>query len=229
GLSHQFRETLTGSIALAGTYAEETDAAGKRTDVALSVPMAITEDKRDNKLDPTAGWRALVSLEPTYEFNRGDAYLTARGQISAYRALDASGRFVIAGRVGAAGILGADLEDLRPSQRLYAGGGGSVRGYAYKSLAPTLENGAMGGSSLIEASLEMRMRITPTIGIVPFVDAASVGGGDWPDTSEVKVGAGLGLRYYTALGPLRLDVATPLSGRDGQDSVSFYVGLGQAF
>ncbi len=229
GLSHKYNETTSAIVGLAGSVAEESDAIATRTDVAVSLPATITEDNRDNRLDPARGWRAHVAIEPTHEFQRGESYVTARGQITGYQSFDAEQRFVVASRLTAAWLLGADAEDVRPSHRLYAGGGGSVRGFAYRSIAPVLVNGAEGGASLIEASLEFRMRFTPSIGLVPFIDAASVSGNAWPGGDAIKVGVGVGLRYYTALGPLRLDIATPLGDHRGQPDVSFYVGLGQAF
>lgn len=72
--------------------------------------------------------------------------------------------------------------------------------------------------------------MTETIGIVPFIDAGAAYAETIPDFSEgIRVGAGLGLRYYTGLGPLRFDVTVPLTPRDEDPSVGFYVGLGQAF
>ncbi len=229
GMVRRFSETRTGSLFVASLVAREDDVAGTRTDATVSLPGELIEDRRNNRLDATAGWRALVGIEPTYDFSEGLGFLTTRAGVSGYWAFGGSERAVLAGRLGVAGIFGADSADILPSQRLYAGGGGSVRGYAYRSIAPTIEGGAVGGSTLIEASGELRLRLTPTIGLVPFVDAASVTDGDWSATSEFKVGAGVGLRYYTGLGPIRLDVAVPVEDDIGWSSVAFYVGLGQAF
>ena len=88
----------------------------------------------------------------------------------------------------------------------------------------------VGGLSFFEASLELRFRVTDTIGIVPFIDAGAAYEDPIPDFSEeIRVGAGIGLRYYTPLGPLRFDVAVPLNPDDGDPAFAFYVGLGQAF
>ncbi|MBA3520849.1 MAG: BamA/TamA family outer membrane protein, partial [Rhizobiales bacterium] len=88
----------------------------------------------------------------------------------------------------------------------------------------------VGGLSFWEASVEARFRVTETIGIVPFIDAGAAYAESVPDFSEdIRVGAGLGVRYFTGLGPLRFDVAVPLTPRDEDASVAFYVGLGQAF
>ena len=72
--------------------------------------------------------------------------------------------------------------------------------------------------------------MTDTIGIVPFVDAGTAFESSFPDFDEqIRVAAGLGLRYYTAIGPIRLDVAVPVNPRRGDPAAAFYISLGQAF
>jgi translocation and assembly module TamA len=158
------------------------------------------------------------------------AYFRTRAQISTYAKLGGTPGIVAAARLGAGMIAGADLEDVPAPDRFLAGGGGSVRGYAFRSVGPLIGDDRIGGLSVVEMSGELRMRLTETIGIVPFVDAAFVSsdslfGGD----SEAVVGAGLGLRYYTPIGPIRLDVAIPLNELDDEPGIVVYVGLGQAF
>ena len=117
------------------------------------------------------------------------------------------------------------------SQRFYAGGGGSVRGYAYRTLSPLGPlNHLTGGRSLFEASVEARIKITNTIGIVPFFDAGMAFASEFPSFKEkIQYAAGLGLRYYTPIGPIRLDVAAPLNPRKGDKPVALYISIGQAF
>jgi translocation and assembly module TamA len=137
---------------------------------------------------------------------------------------------VIAARGAIGTIVGASLPDIPPDRRFYLGGGGSIRGYDYRSVGPKIDGNVVGGLSFWDSSLEFRYRVTNTIGIVPFVDAGAAYEDSLPDFSEgVQVGAGIGLRYYTPLGPIRLDVAVPINPRDDEPSVAFYVGLGQAF
>jgi translocation and assembly module TamA len=115
-------------------------------------------------------------------------------------------------------------------KRFYAGGGGSVRGYGYQRIGPRDANGRpIGGSSLVEGSAELRQRVRGNIGVVGFVDAGSVGLLEAPDFSDLRIGAGLGLRYATAIGPLRLDVGVPLNREPGDSRYGIYVGLGQSF
>jgi translocation and assembly module TamA len=106
-----------------------------------------------------------------------------------------------------------------------------VRGYQYNTLGPTAPNGAIiGGRSLFEASAELRARVTDTIGVVPFIDAGNAFASSAPDFSRpLQMAAGLGLRYYTSIGPLRLDVAAPINPRRGDKPVAVYVSIGQSF
>jgi translocation and assembly module TamA len=115
-------------------------------------------------------------------------------------------------------------------KRFYAGGGGSVRGYTFQSIAPRTAGGQpAGGLSLVEGSVELRQRVSGPFGIVAFLDAGSVAERETPDFRELQFGAGLGIRYATAIGPLRVDVGVPLSRQSGDSAYAFYVGLGQAF
>jgi translocation and assembly module TamA len=138
---------------------------------------------------------------------------------------------VWAARAKVGSIVGASTDRIPANLRLYAGGGGSVRGYAFQSVGPLDQNNdPLGGRSVIELAMEMRVRITDDIALVPFIDAGNVYDDSWPDLSEGLLwAAGLGVRYHTDIGPLRLDVATPINGRPSDDLFQFYVSLGQAF
>jgi translocation and assembly module TamA len=150
---------------------------------------------------------------------------------SYYQRLGDSDRYVVAvlGALGA--TVGVGLDELPKDKRFYAGGGGSVRGYGFQRAGPIDTNDTpIGGLSSAEASLEFRYKLTETIGIVPFVDAGNVYDTSFPDLSKrVFIGAGIGARYYTGLGPLRFDIAAPLHRRSGDRPFQIYVSLGQAF
>jgi translocation and assembly module TamA len=231
GLEHRFTEQLTGNTAMNVEWATVEDAFGRNRYFIFSLPSGLDYDGRDNKLEPTEGFRATLQAEPLYEFERGTLALISRGSLSGYRSLDDDHRMVLAARAALGTIVGANsLEDIPATRRFFLGGGGSIRGYEYRSVGPEIDDEVVGGLSFWEASAEFRFRVTDTIGVVPFLDAGAAYEDSFPDFSEdVLVGAGLGLRYYTSLGPLRLDVATPLTPREDDPSVAFYVGLGQAF
>jgi translocation and assembly module TamA len=199
----------------------------------FGLPLNATRDTTDDLLDPHEGSRLLFSLTPSTGIGNEDLlFLTAVVGGSAYYAIDEAERFVLAGRARAGSILGENAEALPASRRFYAGGGGSIRGYEYQLVGP-LDNDEdpFGGTSLVELGGELRIRATDEFGVVPFIDGGTVYDDPIPSGDEtLRWAAGLGLRYFTGFGPLRLDVAFPLNPRDGVDETfQFYVNFGQAF
>jgi translocation and assembly module TamA len=144
-----------------------------------------------------------------------------------------SDSLVAAGRVRLGSIVGARSQDIAPSRRFYSGGGGSVRGYGYQELGPQdFEGDPIGGRSLAEFSLEARIRLKTfggNFGVVPFLDGGTLTTGATPDLTHWQLGAGIGLRYYSSFGPIRVDVGTPLNHRGDHAPVAVAVSLGQAF
>ena len=232
GLSYQFTETQSASVELSLAYEDVEDfynPDGQRYLIA-SVPVQYVFDNRDDKLNPTTGFRAAAFAEPAHDFITGTTFVKLRGDASAYRALDQAGKFVLAGRAGVGSIFGAEIENIPADRRFYAGGGGSVRGYSYQGVGPRAPDGQpTGGRSLIEASAEMRIQVRENIGIVPFIDGGSVSTDETPNFDDFAVGVGIGLRYLTPFGPLRIDAAVPLDRQPGDPSFGLYAGVGQAF
>jgi len=185
-------------------------------------------DFTDDLLDPTEGFRLTASARPEGSIDGGfNLYVKTQLDASAYFAPGKG--LVLAGRFRLGSIQGADRERIAPSRRFYAGGGGSVRGFAYQKLGPQDPNGdPIGGRSLNEASAEVRYRFGD-YGIVGFVDAGQSYADTMPRFSDLRFGAGIGARYYTNFGPLRLDVATPLDRRPGESRINVYVSIGQSF
>ena len=232
GISYQFTRRQSASAELSIDYADVEDfynPDGKKH-LLLSAPLQYVYDSRDDKLDPKKGFRALAFAEPTHDFLTGSSFVKVRGELSAYQALDQAGQFVLAGRVAAGSIFGADIEDVPADRRFYAGGGGSVRGYPYQGIGPKAPDGQpTGGLSMAEGSVELRIKVRENIAIVPFIDGGSVSVNESPDFAKFAFGAGIGLRYLTPFGPLRLDVAVPLDRQEGDPSFGIYAGVGQAF
>lgn len=192
------------------------------------VPLKLEWDRTDDLLNPTRGFRVTGQATPELGLGQSSpSNLLTTLDASLYHSLSA--KAVLAARVRIGSIFGGSLLDLAPSRRLYAGGGGSVRGYAYEALGPLNASGTpTGGLSVNELSLELRYRIG-SYGIVPFIDAGQVYSTRLPNFSNLKIGAGIGARVYTNFGPLRIDVATPLSNNKRDVAVALYVGIGQAF
>jgi translocation and assembly module TamA len=150
---------------------------------------------------------------------------------SSYLDLSGEGNLVLAGRLSLANVFGGSISELPQDRLLYAGGGGSVRGYEFRSISPKDSDGDLtGGRSLVEGSVELRYRFLKDYGIVPFFDAGTVTEEVFPSFDEtIQYAGGLGFRYYSPIGPIRADVAVPLNARREDDPVAFYISIGQAF
>ncbi len=203
-------------------------------------------DRTNSLLDATEGFKITAIIEPEGSLQDGfTPYVRARLDGSAY--FSPTDAITLAGRVRVGTIQGIERFDLAPSRRFYAGGGGSVRGFGYQQLGPrvVLDNPdfdpddpdesadpfiyrPLGGRSLNEAAAEVRYRFG-NFGVVGFVDAGQVYEDTLPDFSDLRFGAGIGGRYYTNFGPLRIDLAMPLDRRPGESKFAVYVSIGQAF
>ena len=234
--THVIRHRFTETFAVQGGFELErgasSDSFGKTNYLLVGVNAGLRYDDTDNPLDPKKGFRVIVSggAYPGFMGSCIDLY-QATARASTYYSVDEDGKYILAGRVGLGAGGGATILDIPDNRRFFAGGGGSVRGYAYRSLSPLGANGQpMGGESLFEASVEARIKITDSIGLVPFVDSGMAYASSFPNfQQDMRYAFGLGLRYYTGFGPIRFDVAAPVGRRPGEQPVAFYIGIGQAF
>ena len=188
-------------------------------------------DRSDDPLDPKRGWRLDVRAEPTYLFGDGSLpYLKVQSQGTVYVPFGPKARTVLAGRIRAGTMFGGSIPTVPASRRFYAGGGGSVRGYAFQAIGPRLsDNTPQGGISLLEGSFEVRQKVRERWGVVAFVDAGAVGTDKFPTGDEYSVGVGVGVRYDLGFGPIRADIAFPLDQREGDPSFQIYLSIGQSF
>lgn len=234
-LTRRWRKTsfLTAGGSITATQVD--DRHGTVVDIqSFRVFGAFLVDRTDAPLDAKSGWRLDARLSPT--FVSGDVsatYLKGIAQGSVYRSLDPEGRTVVALRARFGSIVGDGVLGIPISDRFFAGGGGSVRGYEYQSIGPTFSDGQpRGGLSLLETSAEVRRRIGKTpFGVVAFVDAGAVGTDLYPDFSSLSPAVGVGLRYALPFAPVRVDVATPLRSVPGRDlsPLQIYLSIGQSF
>lgn len=194
----------------------------------LALPAGITYDGSDDLLDPRKGFRLSARVAPEFSVGVADiAYFKSQIDGSAYQPIHEN--LTLAGRIRLGSITGAQTQSIAPSRRNFAGGGSSVRGFGFQDIGPLDINGnPTGGRGLAELALEARYRIG-VFGIVPFVDAGSITNNAYPDFSDLRFAAGLGLRYYTSFGPVRFDVGTPLNRREGESLLAVAISLGQAF
>ena len=232
--SHIFTEQLSARAGVDYEFSDGTDVAGDFLYRNLSLPIGAVWDKRDSKTDATKGFYLEGEVKPFLGFGTTDsgARLTFDGR--AYQGFGAENGVVLAGRLQGGAILGSGLLGTPRDFLFYTGGGGTVRGQPYQSLGVNVLRSGLtdiqtGGTYFLAASAEIRTKITNKIGIVGFVDAGQVSVGGFNDAStDWHAGAGLGLRYATGFGPIRLDVAAPVGGNTGK-GVQIYVGIGQAF
>jgi translocation and assembly module TamA len=232
--SHIFSETLTARAGLTYNYLDGRDPGGSFTFRNLSLPLGVTWDRRDVANNPTKGFYLDAEAKPFAGFGTTGSGLRATMDGRVYRSLGEPGRLVLAARAQAGAIFGSKLLETPRDDLFFSGGGGTVRGQPYRSLGIAVTRGfgpefLIGGRYFLAGSLELRAKVSDRIGVVGFVDWGSVGlDGFSSGLGDSHAGAGLGLRYDTGLGPIRVDVATPISGTTG-DGVQLYIGLGQSF
>lgn len=197
-----------------------------------SLPVGVTFDSTGSLLNPRHGERLALQARPVFGTAGGArAFLVLETTASAYRPLDTKKKLIAAARIRLGTILFSPELSVPPDFRFYSGGGGSVRGFAYQHVGPRDATGdPLGGRAVAETSLELRYRAWKDIGLVGFVDAGTVSTSPYfADAEAPRIGAGIGVRYYTSFGPLRLDVGVPVNPHDGDAPVQVYVSLGQAF
>lgn len=233
GLEKRLADVWTVGAGVSAEYSLIDDDGVKSTYAIIGIPVHGGRDTTNDLLDPTRGTRVKLSATPYFATVEQDINFTVlEAAASAYVGLGEAKRVVPAIRLRAGSITGADTLDIPITKRFFAGGGGSVRGFEYQMAGPLDADGhPTGGSSVLETGFELRWRVTDSVGIVPFVEGGNVYDEPTPDFGEdLFWAAGLGFRYFTIAGPVRLDVAFPLNRRDGIDSeFQIYVSLGQAF
>ncbi len=204
----------------------------RRTFTVLALPASLTWDQSDDLLNPSRGFRVTTRLSPELTLRGGSNfnYVKAQFETTAYQPM---GDLVLAGRLHVGSIIGASRGVIAPDRRFYAGGGGSVRGYVFQGVGPrNADNVPTGGNSLTELAVEGRYRFQAfgqDLGVVAFLDAGEVSTGTTPAFDRLSLGAGIGARFYTGFGPVRIDIATPVNPRAGDPRLVFYVSIGQAF
>lgn len=233
GIERRFWKNWSATYGVTAEYSDLTGADSPNEEFYLGGLRGILRhDNTDNPLDPTKGDRLELSVSPYISLAGANTQFTSVSlDGSQYYAFDEKGHYILAGRGRIGSIFGDERSSLPSNKRFYSGGGGSVRGYEYQTVGPLNKDGdPIGGRSVLEAGLEFRARITDSIGLVPFVEGGNVYETVTPKDFDLMWSTGLGLRYYTAIGPVRFDFAVPLDKRDNiDDDYQIYLSLGQAF
>ncbi len=196
----------------------------------VGLPLSVLYNGANSDLNPTTGYRVDLDVTPWVYSSAFFTIirLTGRG----YFDFSDSGRSVLATRASLGTEPTNQIASIPPHKLFYAGGGGSVRGFVFQTAGPLDNfNNPLGGASVMEANVEFRQRFGESWGAVAFVDAGSAYPWFLPDFSifAPRVGAGVGVRYYTSFGPVRLDVGVPINKRDSDPPFGVYVSLGQSF
>ncbi len=205
----------------------EADGSEERT-YLISVPLSVLWNSEDDLLGPTSGVRTGIVVTPysgSQTFTQAE--WTARSRVT----FGEGGRFTLAGRSALGATFGSAFDGLPLNKRFFAGGGGSVRGFGFQEAGPLdSENTPVGGRSLIEGAVELRGKVSSNIQLTGFVDTGSVSSSNLPNFNEkFFIGYGGGVRYLSAIGPVRLDVAFPLDKRESDRGYQLYIALGQPF
>ncbi|PZQ49491.1 MAG: hypothetical protein DI556_11555 [Rhodovulum sulfidophilum] len=234
GFAQQFGDRLTGDLSANFARAKFEDIYGTRHFFTLGLLGNLVYDIRNDPLDATRGYYIAAMLQPFYEFDYGNPAIRGTLEGRYYHSLVGLDRLVLAGRVKVGSYYGPSAAESPPDLLFFAGGGGSVRGYPYRSIGvqTTVDGveGTIGGRGLFEASAETRLRFTESWGGAAFADAGFVSENPrFAGENELRIGVGAGVRYFTPIGPLRVDLATPLDPLPGDSRIALYIGIGQAF
>jgi outer membrane protein insertion porin family len=210
-----------------------------------SISPSVVFDYRDNPFNPTKGSLHAVILKyaSTY-FGSTVNMLKATAQTSWYYPLYKD----IIGAISVRGGIASSLQpvmDIPISERFFIGGASSLRGYAYESVAPLHNGSPVGGDSMAIFNVEVRFPLPYDFGLVTFLDAGNAWllnknvrvtaePGQAPSvlssgTNGLRYGAGLGIRYKTPVGPLRLDYGFKVNRRPGESIGELHFTLGEAF
>jgi len=241
-LTYPPEEVVSGPICTADSCTQEVFTTNLLTShyTLVAVPFSLlynTTGLSSPIEDATHGIRASLSETPTLSIGTKNArFFITQGSISFYFDLHGlglgqdPGRSVIALRALAGLAQGASQYSLPPDQRFYAGGSGTIRGYRYQSVGPRFpDNNPIGGTAINAGTLEYRQRIGQSLGFAVFLDGGQVSQNVNPLDSTLRFGAGAGARYYTPIGPIRLDFGVPINKIPGGDAFEIYIGLGQSF
>lgn len=236
GIERKFAEfwSITAGPAMIYTDIERSGGVDERSQFLLAgARTRLAYDSRDDPLDPTRGLNGTLGLSPfTSVALTSTSFAIGEATLAGYQGVLENDRVVLAARGRVGSIFGSSRSKVPASQRFYAGGGGSVRGYEFQSIGPLdSKNDPIGGRSVIEVNAEARIKVIDSFGVVPFIDGGQVYDEVYPrlTTGDLQWAGGLGLRYYSPVGPIRFDIAFPINPRPIDDPFQFYIAIGQAF
>ena len=193
------------------------------TTMLLYPGVSLNRTRSRGGLMPTWGDSQRYSIDVSDTMWGSDVdFAVAQAQQVWIRTLQEKHRFVVRGNVG--WIETNNFDKVPPDLRFFAGGDRSIRGYSYKSISPENEKGELtGASKLLTGSLEYQYNVTGKWWGAVFVDSGEAVNDI--KQSNFKTGAGVGVRWQSPVGPIKLDFAVPVADKD-EHGVQFYIGLG---
>ena len=205
---------------------------------AVGFPIGLSFDTTEEYLDPQQGIRCRAMITP-YVGNLTDITVFT-GKASIYlpfKKNDFQNLIVLAIYSKYGSIFSKKRSKIPRNKLFFSGGGNSVRGYGYQKLGPVDDNKKpLGGESVFEIGVEPRFRISENLGLVAFVEGGNVYSRKMTNpVKKLLFGYGVGVRYYTPFGPIRVDVAFPSkirktkSGKKIDSMFNLYISVGQAF
>ena len=234
-LSPKVKADIYYEFSVVKTYEVQPDVILIREDVGThvisSIKPSITYDTRDDPFEPSRGLFAGISLKAAsplllseVHFNKFTAYANIFHKLHKRVVLALSVRGGLAFGLGTA-------DEMPIVERFFLGGGTTVRGYDQDTLGPKGKDGnPQGGNAFLEGNIELRTAIGRGFSLVPFIDMGNV----WKktgnmDVTDLKYTAGMGLRYDTPVGPLRVDYGYKLDRRPDESRDAFHFSIGHAF
>jgi translocation and assembly module TamA len=239
-LNRKLSTLWTASVGVSGAHERIIQEGTTHYYTLAGLPLSVSYDSTDLASpldDPRHGMRDSLSVTPTHALGSPNAtFIISQIKLASYfdlhdLGLANPGRSVLAARALAGLAQGAGEFSLPPDQRFYGGGSGTIRGYRYQAVGPQFADGnPIGGTAIIAGSMEFRQRFGANYGAAFFVDGGQVSASLKPLPSVLRIGVGAGIRYYTPIGPIRLDIAVPTQRYSADDDrFEVYIGLGQAF
>ncbi len=229
GFTRYAADDLVVNFGLGYIFSEVDDASGRELFKLATLPLEATRDRRDDPLNPSKGIFLNIGATPFLGVSDSPSGLQTKIDARGYRTFGAERPVTAALRLQFGSLIGPDLAEAPPFYLFYSGGGGTVRGQDYQSLAVGSGATRSGGLSFAGVSAEARVSVTETIQIVGFYDWGYISPESDFSGGDAHAGAGIGIRYNTGIGPIRLDIAAPVSGDTDASNFYIYVGIGQAF
>ena len=230
GMSWDVTPVLNLSLAYAWKIEQVTQFGETKEYYLQSMPVNLLLDYRDDRVEPTGGGVFFAGADYVTDWNDGRRFIREQGRFRPIVKIWNHPQMTLSGMAGAGSLQGGDVTDIPADERFYAGGSDTLRGYAYQMAGPLVDDDPTGGCSMLTLSAEWCVKVYGPVGLVAFVDGGNVFSQSMPDTHEDLLwGAGGGLRVFTPVGSIGVEMGIPLNPRPVDDPRQFYITIGLQF